>query len=153
MTLHAGLHTAAEHPSLRHITTHDITTLIKERKGNRGKSVLTSFAQRSRPVQGLPPSSPWTLSFIEPQITQFGGAQALRKAAKSAARRLRICLRAGVYRREGDPEQLITVNNQGPYKSMKRKPQDTAATTTFTLDPEAGPNGRECDCRRDGSVR
>ncbi|MFF7884079.1 hypothetical protein ACFZDJ_41360 [Streptomyces sp. NPDC007896] len=27
---------------------------------------------------------------------------------------------------------------------MKREPQDTATTTTFTLDPEAGPSGREC---------
>ncbi|MFF7884080.1 hypothetical protein ACH40F_20645 [Streptomyces sp. NPDC020794] len=55
---------------------------------------------------GLPPSSPWPLSVIEPQITRFGGAQALRKAAKGAARRLRICLLVTVYRREGDPEQL-----------------------------------------------
>lgn len=32
---------------------------------------------------------------------------------------------------------------------MKREPQDTATTTTFTLDPEAGPSGTECGCRRD----
>lgn len=98
--------------------------------------------------EGLPPSSPWTLSFIEPQITQFGGAQALRKAAKSAARRLRISLRVTIYRPEGHPEQLITVNNQGPYKTVKREPQDTAPAAPFVLDPDAGPSETDCGCGR-----
>ncbi|MFF7601832.1 hypothetical protein [Streptomyces mirabilis] len=49
----------------------------------------------------------------------------------------------------GRSRTAIAVNNQGPYESMKREPQDTATMTTFTLDPEAGPSGTECGCRRD----
>ncbi|GGR64108.1 TniQ family protein [Streptomyces aurantiogriseus] len=105
-------------------------------------------ARTQAQTEGLPASAPWTLAFREPQITQMGGAQTLRKAAKRAARPLRISLRVTVYRREGDSDQLVTAHNQGPYKVVKRDPVDTATAVPFTLDAHAGPSGDECDCGR-----
>lgn len=104
--------------------------------------------RRRAEAEGLPASAGWSVPFIEPQITQFGGAQALRKAAKSAARRLRMSVRVTIYRSEGAQDQLITVNNQGPYKTVKGEPKDTVAAVPFTLDTDAGPSSTACDCGR-----
>ncbi|GAA3711957.1 hypothetical protein ACRWOO_18330 [Streptomyces sp. NEAU-PBA10] len=108
---------------------------------------LLAKARAQAETEGLPPSSSWSLPFVEPHITRLGGAAALRTAAKRAARRLRMSIRVTVYRREGDPDQLITVNNQGPFKTVKRDPVDTLTTTPFTDDLQPGPCSAPCDCR------
>ena len=121
----------------------------KDHPGSEAIEYFREALERTRDQaqsEGLPPSSPWTLSFVEPQIALLGGAQALCEAAKSATRQLGISLRVTVYEREGD--QLITVNNRGPYKRMKREPRDTVTATSFALAPSPWPRDAECNCRQ-----
>lgn len=108
---------------------------------------LLAEARSKAEAEGLPASSSWNLQFIEPQITRLRGAAALRTAAKKAARRLRMSVRVTVYRPEGHPEQLITVNNQGPYKTVKRDPVDTLVSVPFEIAP-LHRRGPQCDCGR-----
>ncbi|MFI6112738.1 TniQ family protein [Kitasatospora sp. NPDC051164] len=102
----------------------------------------------SAQAQGLPVAAGWSLPFTGTQITRLGGAQTLKTAAKNAARRLRISVRVTIYGRDGDPQQLVAVNNQGPYKTPQRTPQDTAAAAAFMPAPDTGPSGAACDCGR-----
>ena len=117
------------------LPTQDVVALVRAR--------LEGSREQAR-TQGLPESSAWAIAFIEPEITRFGGVQALQGAARAAARQARISVRTTRYRRIGDPQQMLTVANQGPYKTSPPLVEESGPWQPFTLDPAAGPVDDGC---------
>jgi hypothetical protein len=117
------------------LSVQDVVALVRAR--------LEGAREQAR-AQGLPESSAWAIAFTEPEVTRFGGVQALQAAARTAARQARISVRTTRYRRIGDPQQMLTVSNQGPYKTGRPLVEESGPWQPFTLDPAAGPVDDGC---------
>ncbi|MFJ2627648.1 hypothetical protein ACIO6T_30680 [Streptomyces sp. NPDC087532] len=112
-------------------------------------TVLQDRLERAREAavgKGMPRDAPWSVPVIQPEVSQFGGAEAVRSAARAAARKAGIRVHTyATCRADNAPEQMVMIGNRGAPPQRRVAPEPDPRWPAFTLNPDARP-GRECDC-------
>ncbi|MFF3788028.1 hypothetical protein [Streptomyces sp. NPDC001933] len=112
-------------------------------------AVLQDRLERARKAvegKGMPRDAPWSVPVIQPEVGQFGGAEAVRSAARAAARKAGIKVRTyATCRADNAAEQMVVIGNRGGLPQPRTAPGPDPRWPAFTLNEDAGP-GHECDC-------